>query len=312
MKKQISLLLAVLLVCSMTACAAEEAVIEKPERSVYKADVQEYLEASVDEAAELSGLHVEDTEVDDDQLIVLCSVDYETADGECSGIAELTYACDRGDWTLEECRLEQNPGEEGEAAEEPADTATEAETEAETIPEIADVPVDPCEVEGHLWAEATYSAPRTCTVCGITDGQTLGYPLAWCEIVESTNASRNKDVVPGEWKDTYGTTHPDSVRFWVKEVSGYNDTEYGVFDLGGTYRTMTATMAAEEANSGGCFTKFMVYADDVLIYESEDIYSGTQPFSVTLDVEGVQLLRVLCTTDSAEDSYGLFDALLYQ
>lgn len=324
MKKTISILLAALLIMALSACAAEEKEIEKPGRSVYKEDVQEYLADSVDDDAELSSLHVEDTEVDDDELIVECSVEYEVDGDEFGGTAKLTYSYNRGDWALEKCRFK--PDEDEEADEDEADSreedtpviaAPEEEPSAEVVvpatgPAPETQPADPCEVNGHQWLDATYAAPKTCSVCGATEGQSLGIPLSDCEMVESTNASGNKDVVVGAWKDSFGTTHPDSVRFWVKEVSGYTDTEYGVFDLNAGYRTLTATIAAEMNNSSGAFTRFLVYADDVLIYESDEVYSGTQPFDITLDVEGVELLRVLCTTDSAEDAYGIFDGNLYQ
>ncbi len=60
-------------------------------------------------------------------------------------------------------------------AEAPAnvDTATETtEEKAETIAE------DPCK-DGHTWVEATCTEPKTCSVCGATEGEALGHE--WLE-----------------------------------------------------------------------------------------------------------------------------------
>lgn len=60
-------------------------------------------------------------------------------------------------------------------AEAPAnvDTATETtEEKAETVTE------DPCK-DGHTWVEATCTEPKTCSVCGATEGEALGHE--WLE-----------------------------------------------------------------------------------------------------------------------------------
>ena len=50
-----------------------------------------------------------------------------------------------------------------------SDTVTETtEEKAETVAEV------PCK-DGHTWVEATCTEPKTCSVCGATEGEDMGH-----------------------------------------------------------------------------------------------------------------------------------------
>ena len=163
----------------------------------------------------------------------------------------------------------------------------------------------------HQWMEPDYNTTSTCAICGETTGRSLGYPLGWCTMVESSNEAGNsgRDVMVGDFYDTRGTLHTDAVKFWTIEQAGWSDTEYAVFNLGGKYRELELTLCAAEENEAGGTTKILVYADGVLIYESG--WVGNAPVLVTLDVTGVRKLYIEATTDSGVFCHCLCDGLLY-
>ena len=167
---------------------------------------------------------------------------------------------------------------------------------------------------GHDWAAATTAAPETCRRCGLTQGRSLGMPLTRCRVLQSSNdGSKQEDVAVGSWRDSFGTTHYEALRFWVAQLPNYANTEHIIYELNGDYTQLHITVAPWEYTVASGRTKLLFYADDVLICDSGWISMDTGPGSIStiLDVSDVQTLRIDCVTDSAAHCYCILSATLY-
>lgn len=165
---------------------------------------------------------------------------------------------------------------------------------------------------GHDWLEATATEPQRCSRCGETQGRALGLPLTRCTMLETTNGgTRMEDILIGTWTDAFGSTYQEALRFWVAQLGSYADTEYIVYDLGGAYSELELTVAPLKGSADNTSTRILIYADDVLIYDSGWISTATGPLSGTLDISGVRRLKVQCTTDSPAHCYCVVDASLF-
>ncbi len=164
----------------------------------------------------------------------------------------------------------------------------------------------------HDWQDATYMAPQHCSRCPATQGRSLGMPLTRCQMLETTNnGSRKEDILTGTWTDRFSNTYYEALRFWVAEFSTFTDTEYIIYDLGGDFSELEVTVAPLKESGANTTIKVLIYADNVLIYDSGWVGRTTHPLSATLDVSGVQQLKVLCTTDSPAHCYSIVEATLF-
>ena len=71
MKKLACLLLTLAMMLSLVACGSGGSVAE-PENSVYKSDIQEYIEDAIDSSAKISIFEKTESEIDGDTLKVTC------------------------------------------------------------------------------------------------------------------------------------------------------------------------------------------------------------------------------------------------
>ena len=141
----------------------------------------------------------------------------------------------------------------------------------------------------------------------------LSKPLSGCTVIEDTNHSTtSSDVCPGNWEDVTGIVHGDSVRYWVINKAGYQNTEYAVYRLDKEYKTMSAEIVTEINSDPGSDAVIMIYLDGVLAYTSPTVYSGSGAEYIELDITGVSEIKVLCTTDSPSFNYCIVDAILYE
>ncbi len=166
---------------------------------------------------------------------------------------------------------------------------------------------------GHQWAAATRTLPKTCTVCSISSGTAACTPLTYCEMVEDSNVTgSSSDVAIGDWVDRFSSHHPDSINFWVMDTPNTANMEYGVFRLGSKYETLIGDIVLEKNASSASEAFISIYGDGRLLYKSStvDIYSSIERF--TIDVSGVTLLRIECTTFSSASTHCILDATLSQ
>lgn len=165
----------------------------------------------------------------------------------------------------------------------------------------------------HTWLAATYHAPVTCAACGKTEGRSLGYPLTWYPAALTSNETESSsDVDIGTWVDKTGTAYVNSIKFWVMESYGMSDTEYIDYVLSEAYNELSLTIAAEQGSAENTSSKILVYADSILIYESEWVDNNTLPVQTTLDISNRRQLHIVCTTDSQSSCYSIVSALLYK
>ena len=166
----------------------------------------------------------------------------------------------------------------------------------------------------HQWTDATYERASHCPMCGSVAGKSLPYPLTWCNKLEDTNTpgTQMKDVRVGDFRDSFGNTQRDALKFWVMDRPGFNDTEYIVYDLTQGFETLEFTIATDMENHRDGTIRILIYdEDDNLLYDSGWVGNDSQPMQGIVDVAGVDTLRIECTTDFNKDCYGLFRGILY-
>lgn len=129
MKRFLSLLLAVVMLLSLTACGG---ALEEPENDVYRADVQEYITDILDESAEISIFEKKSSNVEGDTLTVVCVAMYAGEAGENKGEFTLTYVKDGKSWSIDKCRVD--------LGKENNETASQDNNNEPTTPPIVDGP----------------------------------------------------------------------------------------------------------------------------------------------------------------------------
>lgn len=109
MKKAISVLLVVLFLLCLGGCGGGKAP-QKPDNTVYRSDIQDYIKEVLDDTATISVFEVAGSTAEDGILTVSCVAMYSGNTGENKGTFTLTYSNDGKVWTLEKCRvdLDQN------------------------------------------------------------------------------------------------------------------------------------------------------------------------------------------------------------
>ena len=79
---------------------------------------------------------------------------------------------------------------------------------------------------GHIWADATCVAPKTCSVCGVTDGEALGHSYFYacdkvCQVCgEESNPDATHTLVHVDAKAATCTEN-GNVEYWYCSVCGY-------------------------------------------------------------------------------------------
>lgn len=118
----------------------------------------------------------------------------------------------------------------------------------------------------------------------------------------SNHPGTTDDICVGNWGDSFGKTYEDSLRFWVIKRYGWANREYIDYEIGGRFDTLFGTIVAEENSEQDACMQIVIYADNVQIYKSDIICYETKPIDFSVNIEGVQTIRVECTTET--DYYG--------
>lgn len=165
---------------------------------------------------------------------------------------------------------------------------------------------------GHNMRDATSTSPAFCADCGLEEGRSLGYPLVRCRVLEDTNHPGGQgDILLGNWQDTSGGIHKDSLRFWVANFGNFNEEEYIRYDLGGSFTQLDLTMAPEKESAPNTRSKIYIYSGTELLYESVWITRDMAPVFDTVTFPPCDELTILCVTDSPAYHYCIVNAILY-
>ena len=157
-----------------------------------------------------------------------------------------------------------------------------------------------CEHEFEIQMQENNLPKYVCSKCGNADVE-QNIPLIYYNKISDTNsADDGKDILIGDFKK-YGsdTIIKDAIKFWGIDAKGYVDTESIDFYLGSSCFFLTGSVIPTDQCDPDAKMTVRFYGDGTLLEEVNDITASV--FSLTpfmIDVRGVQVLRVECTTDS--------------
>lgn len=107
-------------------------------------------------------------------------------------------------------------------------------------------------------------------------------------IINLTNVDNKKfDKETGKVKDSFANEYTNC---YIADT--LNDT-YVVLYLAKKYNSLNMTIAPTEDRHSGTITYTQIYADDILIYTSEDITKTTKPIHINLSVKNVDTLKIV-------------------
>jgi len=164
----------------------------------------------------------------------------------------------------------------------------------------------------HEWTAATELLPETCSRCGETQGTSIPIPITDCVWVEDSNPDgKATDIVSGDWADCEGNVYKNALRFWTCNRVGWENTEHVVYALNGAYETMAGSIAAESSCEIGARSMIRIYLDGSLAYASTYMDRSFGKTTFTLDVTGVNEVRIENYCDTFQFAYCLIQAELY-
>ncbi len=93
-------------------------------------------------------------------------------------------------------------------------------------------------------------------------------------------------------KDTIGNSYSGNVTVFFND-DWFHKSDYVVYYLGGKYKTLTGTIAVnDESDGGSTYAIFDISGDDNILYTTGDITRLFAPTEFSINVEGVQWLRI--------------------
>ncbi len=193
----------------------------------------------------------------------------------------------------------------------------------------------------HDWSDATCTQPSTCRKCGKVTGKPLDHdwigavnrsgiegcictqceevimmaeewtPLTDCEKIAVSNAEAHlRDLVVGDWETRSGKL-PDSIRFCVSNKEDYKNTHYCVYKLSGEYNWLSGLISLSDKSGKFATAKIRIYLDNELAYESDELTANSPDYSFTVNTEGVELVRVVCSTTDMPYAYCVLSASVF-
>jgi len=107
--------------------------------------------------------------------------------------------------------------------------------------------------------------------------------------------------------DIFGNKYQSGIRGYMD--SGDSNC-YCIWDLGGKYRTLTATGFIRKSDKSSNFTgSYKIYGDGRLLYSRSDIGCLTRPYQISIDVSGVTDLKIEMYGGGNMGSHGINSAL---
>lgn len=115
-------------------------------------------------------------------------------------------------------------------------------------------------------------------------------------IINLTNVDNKKfDKETGKVKDSFTNEYTNC---YIADT--LNDT-YVVLYLAKKYNSLNMIIAPTEDRHSKTITYTQIYADDILIYTSEDITKTTKPINLNLSVKDVDILKIVETRTTLGD-----------
>lgn len=151
-----------------------------------------------------------------------------------------------------------------------------------------------------------------CTECLETVLDTYEWtPLTDCEKIMASNEEAHfQDIVVGDW-DTRAGELPDALRFCVSGKESYKRTHYIIYDLHGDFDTLSGLVSFMDRSDKYATARILIYLDNELAYESDTFCARSDDESFTLDVSGVDKVRVVCSTQDKHTAYCALSASVY-
>ncbi len=193
----------------------------------------------------------------------------------------------------------------------------------------------------HNWIAATCTSPMYCEDCHTVSGEVAEHewipavdlsgvegficvncqetwmpadewlPLTACEKINASNEKEHlADVVVGDWDAVAGKL-PDSLRFCVSGKENYKRVHYINYKLGSNFNYLSGLCSFMEKSDQYATAKIEVYLDNELAFESNTLSSMKPNQSFTVDVKGVDVVRVVCATQDEHTAYCVLSASVY-
>lgn len=174
---------------------------------------------------------------------------------------------------------------------------------------------DSCSVMGHAWVTAVDLngvAGSLCTRCQIFEEPNVKWsPLTECQNVNRSNEKAHfGDVVVGKWNSRAGKL-PNAIRFCVSNKKTYKNTHYTTYRLRGQYDTLSGLISFSNKSEKFATARIQIYFDNELEYESDLISATTDDAAFLLDVSGVEMVRIVCSTPDVPAAYCVVSAAVY-
>lgn len=186
----------------------------------------------------------------------------------------------------------------------------------------------------HDWKEATYTAPKTCTTCGKTEGSKLQidpvyinelsysdkYGKVYYHDTKNANYDNNLDwrdlYTPGHIqqavKDCYGNTFTYGIHVDGDQLGPY----YITYNLDSKYSTFSGWCVLPDYQKGTSEAKeyskyFEIYCDGKKVFTSNNMKNGSSSQYFEIDVTNIDTLTIqYAATKGSNDLAVLCDGLL--
>lgn len=119
------------------------------------------------------------------------------------------------------------------------------------------------------------------------------------------------DVKVGNWYARSGKLK-DSIRFCVSNKKTYKNTHYINYELDGNYTQMTGLVSfCDKKSDAFAEAQVKIYLDNELAYESITLSDLSDDDDFTLDVEDVNMVRIVCSTTKKASAFCVVAASVY-
>ena len=113
-------------------------------------------------------------------------------------------------------------------------------------------------------------------------------------------------------EDTLGNRYASALRGFMSpgDAANYNLDCFDIWDIGGAYRTLTATVMVRRRDRGSRHEgSFRIYGDGHLLYAEDGIGSMTKPYEICVDITGVTDLKIEMYGNGNSGTHGINSVL---